>query len=133
MVHFEFAGGARGCWDASRYHESTAADPRYTFGEFTIEANAGAIRLQPDGQLTVQRLGEREMAVDYPHGRRNFASDCVFATQSHFIECLRSGAEFETSGADYLQTLLVQEAIYDSAERGQPVRGLATGAPDAHR
>ena len=34
------------------------------------------------------------------------------------------GGEFETSGVDYLKTLRVQEAVYESARIGGPVKIL---------
>lgn len=121
VVVFEFANGARGLWDASRYHEPNYEDPRYTFGEYLIEGNAGSIRLYPDGRLTVQPLGLPEHDILYPHGRQNFASDCVYHTQRHFVERLADNRQFETSGVEYLKTLCVQEAVYQSAASGQVV------------
>jgi len=121
IVFFEFASGAQGVWDASRYHESNCDDPRYTFGEFLIEGNGGSLRLYADGRLTLQPLGLPEHDIIYPHGHQNFASDCVYHTQRHFIERLISGAEFETSGTEILKSLRVQAAIYQSAASGQVV------------
>ncbi len=126
QVLFEFANGARGLWDASRYHEATCEDPRYTFGEFLVEGNGGGIRLYADGRLTVQPLGKPERDIVYQHSRRNFASDCVYATQRHFVDCVLSGQEFETSGHQYLRTLRIQAAVYRSAQTNQPIRGLET-------
>jgi predicted dehydrogenase len=126
IVLFEFSSGARGIWDASRYNESNWDDPRYTFGEFLLEGNAGTIRLYGDGRLTVQPLALPEHDIVYEHSRKNFASDCVYATQRHFVRGLREGQPFETGGQEYLGTLRIQEAIYRSASSGQPVRGLAT-------
>ena len=122
-ILFEFASGATGVWDANRFNESNASDPRYTFGEVLVEGNGGSIRLYGDGRLTVQGLGRTEEEHHYTHGKRNFASDCVFATQRHFVDCLINANPFETSGEQYLRTLAVQEAVYESAEQGQPVRG----------
>ncbi len=121
IVLFDFASGAQGVWDANRYNETNAADPRYTFGEFLVEANGGSLRLYPDGRLTQQSLGEDEREISYEHERGNFASDCVYQTQQHFVKALLDGEPFETSGDDYLRTLCVQEAIYESAAKGQPV------------
>ena len=92
LLTFRFQSGAVGVWDANRYNESTAADPRYTFGEFLIEGNGGSIRLYPDGRLTVQPLGKPEVDHPYQHANRGFGGDCVFATQRHFVDCLKSGA-----------------------------------------
>ncbi len=125
-VLFEFTSGAQGIWDANRFNEPNADDPRYTFGDALVEGNGGSIRLHSDGRLTVQRLGEREQEHQYEHGKKNFAGDCVLETQRHFVQCLQDSRPFETTGLDYLRTLAVQEAIYRSAASRQPVRGLAS-------
>lgn len=119
---FEFENNARGIWDGNRFNESRAKDPRYTFGEMLVETNGGSIRLHPDGTLTIKPLGQPERTHEYMHERINFAGDCVFQTQQHFVECLFTGEPFETSGNDYLKTLSIQEAAYDSASTGLPVR-----------
>jgi D-apiose dehydrogenase len=121
VLLFEFCSGAVGMWDANRYNESNHVDPRYTFGEFLVEANGGSIRLAPDGTLTVQRLGEPERVHDYAHSERGFGGDCVYFTQRHFVERLLDGRPFETEGAIYLETLQVQEALYESAKRRLPI------------
>ena len=126
-VLFEFAGGAQAIWDANRFNEPNVEDPRYTFGEVLVEGNGGSIRLYPSGRMTVQTLGEPETDHAYEHQRRNFAADCVYETQRHFVECLQSNEPFETRGSDYLRTLEIQEAVYRSAQTGQPVCDLAKG------
>ena len=131
MVLFEFANGAQGVWDASRYHESNLDDPRYTFGECLVETNGGSIRLYGDGRITIQKLGQSERDHPYEHNNLDFAGDCVFATQQHFIDSIRKIEQFETSGEEYLKTLCVQEAVYQSAASGLPVRGLAEGGDHA--
>ena len=131
-VMFEFASGATGLWDGNRYNEPVSQDARLTFGEALIEGNGGSIRLYGTGRLTLQPLGEPETEVEYAFENRNFAGDCVLATQQHFVDCLRREASFETSGHEYLKTLGVVEAIYQSAEQKAPVRGLleASNASD---
>ena len=124
LLVFEFASGAIGVWDANRYNECNDPDPRYTFGEFLIEAGGGSIRLGLDSRITVQRLGEEETEHEYAHRRHAFSGDCVYTTQRHFVDCLISGKPFETDGTDYLRTLAVQEAVYRSSETGQPVREI---------
>ena len=69
----------------------------------------------PDGKLTLQKLGNQETEVNYKHNNRDFAGDCVYFTQRHFVDRIINGLPFETNGPDYLQNLLVQEAIYESA------------------
>ncbi|MCV9386703.1 Gfo/Idh/MocA family protein [Reichenbachiella ulvae] len=122
QVQFEFDNGIFATWDASRYNEPNYPNSRYTFGEMLIDGMNGSIRLYPDGMVTVQQLGQDEETQDYTHQNVNFAGDCVFITQRHFVDGLLSGQEFETNGVDYLKSLEVQEAIYDSAQRKIPVK-----------
>jgi len=121
LLVFEFKGGAVGLWDANRWNESTADDPRYTFGDFLVEASGGAIRLAADGTLAVKPLGKPERLHEYRHERRGFGGDCVHATLRHFVERLLDGKPFETEGDEYLRTLAVEEAFYRSAREGTPV------------
>lgn len=121
FVHFNFASGAQGIYDANRYNETNFKIPRYTFGELLIEGEGGSIRIYADGKLTIQQLGKGEKNHDYHHEDRNFAGDCVYNCQRHFIDQLLSGEKFETNVDDYLNTLSVQEAVYLSNERKVPV------------
>ena len=121
LVCFDFASGASGVWDADRFHEGAAKDPRYTFGEFSLEGDAGALRIDGEGNIFLRRLGEAEKQHPYAHSHRGFAGDCVFATLRHFIDRLQDGGPFETGGENYLNTLAVQEAVYASSAEGRPV------------
>jgi predicted dehydrogenase len=121
LVVFEFVSGGQGLWDANRYNESQATDPRYTFGEFVLEGGRGSMRLDEEGRMWVHPLGAGASAHEYIHERRGFAGDCVRATLQHFVDSLLAGTAFETDGRCYLQTLAVQEAIYQSAASGVPV------------
>ncbi len=114
MVHLFFEQGGLGMWDANRFNEPNYPNPRYTFGEITLEADEGTIRIYPDGRLTVHALGKPETDYPYLHTDQGFAGDCVYATQQHFIEGLQTGAPFETDIQDYLNNLLLQEAVYQS-------------------
>jgi D-apiose dehydrogenase len=123
LVVMEFANGVVGQWDANRFNEpaSAASDPRYTFGECLIEGNEGSLLLDLEGRIMLKRLGEAEQEIAYAHERRGFAGDCVFAAQQHFADCLRSGADCETSGESYLRTMSIQEAVYASARMKQRI------------
>ena len=73
-----------------------------------------------------------EQDCQYVHEDRQFAGDCCYATQRHFIDRLIDGRDFETSGEDYLRTLAVQEAVYESARTGRcPASGPPSGASSA--
>ncbi len=114
-----FAGGATAVFDGSRYNESDAVDARYTFGTVRLDGSRGHLELDPEGRLTMKRLGEPAHPLDYPHDRRGFAGDSVLALQRHFIDRLRDGAPFESSGDDYLRTTELVEACYRSHARGE--------------
>lgn len=115
---FQFADGGTGVYDANRFNESTAENPRYTFGELLIEGNEGSIRMYDDARLTIQKLGEAEQPHDYSPSKDGFAGDCVFTTQQHFVDGLLNKQAFETDLESYLKSIAVQEAMYQSAETG---------------
>jgi predicted dehydrogenase len=121
LLILEFQSGAVGVWDANRYNECNGDDPRYTFGEFLVEGSGGSIRLALDGSMSIQPLGQPERPHRYAHSRRGFAGDCCHATQRHFVESLLAGEPFETSGQEYLKSLAIQEALYQSAQQRAPV------------
>ena len=122
MIHLEFDNGALGLIDANRYNESDSDNPRYTFGTCSVEGNKGAVYLESNGALRFKELGKPEITLDYDPSTQNFAGDCVYATQKHFVEAYVANSSFETEGLDYLKTLQVQEAVYESAEIGNLVR-----------
>nr|WP_299337593.1 Gfo/Idh/MocA family oxidoreductase [Allomuricauda sp.] len=113
-VNFEFENGTLGFLDANRYNESTAENPRLTFGYWQIDGNKGSLRLYEDGKITIQKLGGTEMEHPYTFEDKNFAGDCVYHTQLHFVEALLANEEFETGASDYLKNLKIQDAIYDN-------------------
>lgn len=114
-VNFEFENGTLGFLDANRYNESTAENPRLTFGHWQIDANKGSIRLYEDGKITVQKLGKPEKEHHYTFEDKNFAGDCVYHTQLHFVEALLNHKEFETNVPDYIKNIRLQEVIYQKA------------------
>jgi predicted dehydrogenase len=133
LMMFEFQSGATGVWDASRYNESLDPDPRYTFGEFLVEGPGGALRVDERGRLLVHALGATPQQHAYVHQAQGFAGDCCYRAIQHFVDRLHDGSNFETSGRDYLRTLAVQEALYESATAGQAVevREPGSGGNDA--
>lgn len=114
-----FASGATAILDASRYNEADTDDARYTFGTVRIDGSGGHLELDLEGNLTLKPLGAPATRIEYKHTRDGFAGDCVFAVQQHFVECLRDGTAFESTGDDYLKTVELVEACYRSQETGQ--------------
>jgi predicted dehydrogenase len=109
-----FENGATATWDANRYTETEATNPRYTFGEVRVDGTGGHLTMDSDGNIRVKKLGEPGWNLDYARENRNFSGDCVYALQRHFVDCMLSGREFESSGRDYLKTLKVVFAAYAS-------------------
>ncbi|HYO83849.1 MAG TPA: Gfo/Idh/MocA family oxidoreductase [Bryobacteraceae bacterium] len=122
QIFFTFANGSTAVLDASRYNESEAANPRYTFGELRIDGTRGHLTMTVNGDLRLKQLGQPAIDVEYEHEDVNFAGDCVYALQRHFTTCIRTGQPFESEGEDYIRSIRVMEAAYESAASGVPVR-----------
>ncbi len=116
-----FASGATAILDASRYNESDATNPRYTFGLVRLDGSKGHLDLDLEGNLTLKLLGQPSRILDYPHTREGFAGDCVYAIQRHFVDRMADGAPFESTGDDYLKYTALMEACYRSQATGQVV------------
>lgn len=121
QVFFRFANGATAIWDANRYNEVESPSPRYTFGQMRIDAMGGHITLDTEANLRIKPLGQSGSDIEYPHRNVNFAGDCVYALQRHFVDSMRTGDAFEANGDDYLKTLAVVDAVYESARTGKVV------------
>jgi predicted dehydrogenase len=84
---------------------------------FRIEGTDGTLILGLDRSLT--------LVTDKDHQVWQFPSETIHqsfvAAQQHFIDCLESGAEFETSGSETLKTMALVYACYRSAEEARPV------------
>ena len=117
-----FQNGSTAIWDANRYNESEAESPRFTFGELRIDSTAGHLTMDASSAIRVKRLGQPAVELEYARERKNFAGDCVYYLQRHFVDCMLSGQEFETSGTDYLKNVRIVEAAYESARTGEVVR-----------
>lgn len=83
-----------------------------------FEGAEGVIRLLHSGDVLLN--GERVFeGRDVP----GYRGDSCRGTQQHFVECLESGAQFETEAADYLaKTFAVVESCYLSAAENRPVK-----------
>ncbi|HUG66823.1 MAG TPA: Gfo/Idh/MocA family oxidoreductase [Pirellulaceae bacterium] len=126
------AGGARTIWDANRYNESLADDPRYTFGELLVEADRGSLWLGLNGEITVKALGLAAYRHEYSPSKLGFAGNCVQACQQHFLDVLDGKSACETSPSEYLKSLRVVEAIYQSNQTQRSIL-LASDSAIANR
>jgi predicted dehydrogenase len=87
-----------------------AAPPR-----LEIDGTKGTLALGADGRM--------RLFSDGGYQEWRFSEDARpasrAAAQQHFIDCLESGAAFETSGAETLKTMRLVYACYQSAEEDQ--------------
>jgi predicted dehydrogenase len=67
-------------------------------------------------------LGQPPHEIKYPHDRKGFAGDCVYSLQRHFTDCMLNELPFESTGDDYLKTIALVEACYESNATGQVLR-----------
>jgi predicted dehydrogenase len=118
-------GGATSIVDCS-YATKLAVEP---FPEtiVDIDGSEGTIRLQQGYRLTVTGKGGtsvRDVSPPLlPWASRPWHNiqESVVAIQQHWVDCLRSGREPDTSGADNLKTFALVEAAYLGAASREPV------------
>jgi len=89
-----------------------------SWGAFKIEGEQGTLYSRTDGLLRrISDDGEEQF---------QFPPDAVTvgyqAAQQHFIDCLRSGKEAETSGRQTLKTMELVFGAYHSAAVSRPYR-----------
>ena len=77
--------------------------------------------MDTESNIRLKVLGEPGRAIDYERSNKNFAGDCVYFLQRHFVDCMLSGKQFESNGEDYLKTIEAVEAVYNSAATSRVV------------
>ncbi|WP_373496948.1 Gfo/Idh/MocA family protein [Aquiflexum sp.] len=121
LIFFRFKSGCTALLDANRYNEPFHENPRFTFGEMAIEGNKGSLELNHKGKITVKPLGRSLEKLPFKPSSNGFSGDSVYHCQKHFIENLFTDSPFETNLDDYLKTLQVVEAIYQSHYEGRKI------------
>lgn len=119
LVQLAFENGAVGLIDANRF--TGLPKPTPTFGDFTLEGERAKIRATPAGDIFFAEYGQAEVAHEYINTTQGYKGDSVWATQQHFIKCLRSGEMAESEGREYLKTVAAVFACYASAKSGQVI------------
>lgn len=91
----------------------------------TLEGPHGVLMLDEDYRLRIIRPGVVETRAlpqpGHPWTSRpwHVMQDSALHLQRHWVECLRTGRELETSGVDNLKTLELVFGAYASVETGQ--------------
>ncbi len=87
--------------------------------EIAIEGTNGTVLISRTGEGVLAKAdGSEEPA---PYDLTDYYEGSFRSTQAHFVESLRTGAEFETTGEDNLRTLSLTMAAYLSADEGRRV------------
>lgn len=124
-VMLSHVGGTTSIVECS-YASPIDPDP---FPELTlqIEGTRGSLRLEPGYALSVFSEGKSEK-IDvsprlYPWSTRPWhgTQESVVAIQQHWVDCLRTGKQPETSGADSRKTYGLVFGAYESARTGNSV------------
>ncbi len=115
IISLRHCNGVLGIIDGNR--TTAADDPGEVMGNSRFEGAEATIQLRGGGDVWLG--GERVFSGG---GLTGYKGDSCRATQQHFIDCLLSGAEFETEGTSYLNTTVAAvEACYRSAAENRPV------------
>jgi len=114
MVFFRFKSGCTALFDANRYNEPLHDNVRFTFGEMLVEGDQGSLILHTNGEITHKPLGLAACKIPFKPTENGFSGDSVYACQLHFIQGIVTNSPFETGIQEYMKTLKVVEAIYQS-------------------
>lgn len=114
VVILTHAARLDGIVDGHRFADPDPPGP--AMGDAIFEGDAGVIRIAANGD--VFHNGALRKSHDTSSG---YKGDSVLATERHFIDRLRDGAEFETSVSDYFHSFAAIEAAYESAAAGRVI------------
>lgn len=123
-VIFTHKGGMRSHFDGNRLSDHASDNLRRTMGEMRIEGSGGVLSLDGQGVLSLRGFESRTSApvpIKAPVDDSRFGGGCVEALIAHVVRALRGEGALENDARDYLRTLAVVEAIYDSAATGRRV------------
>ena len=112
LLLLSHAGGVDGIVEGQRYLAPEPPGP--AMGHSLIEGERGRLLATANGDIfhNGQLVWQNKIHSGYK-------GDSVKATQEHFLSCLESGEEFETSLPRYLHAFAVIESAYQSAALGR--------------
>lgn len=123
LILFHWDNGLRALFDGNRTLDHIAQNHRLTMGEFIVEGEKASMYLSGDGTITQRQQGSNHAhPIEYTMSDTDFGGDCVFHFQKHIIDHLTIGTPLETSAADYLRNLEIENMVYASAESGKAIK-----------
>jgi len=119
----EMANGVQAVFDGNRLSDHAASNRRLTMGELTIEGSRGVLKLDGDARLFFRHHGSNDQQqIYFAWSDTDFAGDCVHRFQRHAVDVLFNRTSPQTSAADYLENLKIEEAIYESHSSGRKIK-----------
>jgi predicted dehydrogenase len=106
--------GLTGMVDGNRCAAADVDGP--AMGQGIIEGDQGVITWDGAGRIFLRDGADERREHAYSIPQTGYRGDSCYAAQRHFVECLASGAPFETSGRDYLETTKLVFDAYRLAE-----------------
>jgi predicted dehydrogenase len=117
IIIFRHRNGVRAVFDGNRLVDHPALNHRFTMGEMMVEGERGVLRLDGDGNLFERALRTNEWRpIDFERNDVGFAGDSVYRLQRHVVDHLAGGGPVANSAQDYIANLVIEDAIYRSAE-----------------
>lgn len=108
LLTLSHVSGVDGVIDGHRFLDPDPPGP--AMGETVLEGDAGHMLISAPGEIFLN--GTRIYA---PPELPGYKGDSARAVQIHFIDCLRTGTEMESSVANYWNTFAAVQAAYRSA------------------
>jgi predicted dehydrogenase len=121
LVILDFTSGAVGIVDLSWSTHVAEGKPRLVRGNldpFVIEGDEGTIECDPyadDTIIITTRAGTQRHPARLGISLADAYQESYINTQSHFVQCLRTGETAENELRDNLKTLAAMFAAYESA------------------
>lgn len=123
FILFDHQENVRCVFDGNRHLDHAAENRRCTMGEALVEGSEGTLRLSGDGSVRHRVFGKMHEAVLLGASKHDgFGGDCVHTLQSHVVSAILNGTPLENEAHDYLDALLIEEAVYESASSGRKIR-----------
>ena len=123
IIILEYETGMRAVFDGNRHACHHAKNHRLTMGEALFETQAGCFHL--DGFGAVYKRGHlaSDKALILPaYEGDEFGGDCVARLIQEAIKRWQKGRAPENTADDYLSILALEEAVYESAVKGQKIQ-----------
>jgi len=122
LILFQFDSGMTGVFDGNRLNDHVASNRRLTMGEMDIEGAKGILSLTGDGEIRCRPHGDmRSKTIAYNWTNHGFGGDCVYALQQQAIMYLQGKGPVSNLAEDYLNNLLIEEAVYRSNKQTKKI------------